>query len=291
MRNFILAINRVKEDFINHKPFMILYLIGSVVCIIVFIYSYTNIPLIIQQYKEASLIDRTYTVEFSEKTEIEKSSFDFLENYNVESTYIQYYGNDENSKENTDIFSDNTKKNDIIGVTVVLKSTLSTYQNAEFIEEISKKVGGKYHIKSIISPSPSDNSGPDINLIVQNLLNISLMYIICFGVCACLFKHIFDSNRYENTIYSIVGSSKKRVFSIALIEAGILSLISIAIAFIIHFLLYDILFSKIYLYSVPYNALDYIVIAIFTLTLSIVTIIPFFVMYFKNPIIKTKRKL
>ena len=83
MRNFILAINRVKEDFINHKPFMILYLIGSVVCIIVFIYSYTNIPLIIQQYKEASLIDRTYTVEFSEKTEIEKSSFDFLENYNV----------------------------------------------------------------------------------------------------------------------------------------------------------------------------------------------------------------
>ena len=75
-----------------------------------------------------------------------------------------------------------------------------------------------------------------------------------------------------------------------LIEVGILSIVSSVIAIVINLLLYDSLFININAEGVRYGILDYLIITAFALVLSIITIIPFFITYLKNPLIKTKRE-
>lgn len=294
MRNIILALMRIKDDFINQKLMMTLYSIGSVICILVFMYFYVNIPALFEQYEQYSVSERTYMISLEEETEIKRSDFDVLDGYRIEEIKVQAY---EYAGENVyindyDVLSEDytpVKSNKIF---IVLKSTLSFNDNAGFISDISENLGKIYNISEIGDPlvGERDENSQKAAEVFRQIVNVSLTYMICFIACAYLFKYVFDSNRYENTIYSLIGASKRRVVCIMLIEAGVLSLASSLIAITIHVLLYDSLFVQINTEGVVYDVLDYLVIAAFTLVLSIITIIPFFITYLRNPIIKTKRE-
>lgn len=350
MRNIILAIMRIKDDFVNQKLMMTLYSVGSVICISVFMYFFANIPGLVGQYMELlkSPINRTYSVSLSEETEVSPSDFDFLKNYGVQNIGLQTqtekyetfisvssaeYLEQRNftSQENIDkLLSDgnyvilykdkNTSLPDVkningvdfevvggftptksdlyenstgyIGfdafiennlktslIKIVLTSPLSSYENSEFIALLSQNLGQKYSVSGITDPLFYDSTAWKRDEIMRQIINISLLYMICFIACAYLFKYVFDSNRYENTIYSLVGASKRRVVTVMLIEATILSIASFAVATVINLLLFGV---------ETYGIFDYLAIAAFTLILSVITIIPFFAVYIKNPLVKTK---
>ena len=71
-----------------------------------------------------------------------------------------------------------------------------------------------------------------------------------------------------------------------LIECAMLSLISNFAAIMIHYYLFDALFKNIDM--VVYSLEDYAFVGVFTFLLSIITTVPFFIKYTKEPIMKTK---
>lgn len=356
MRNLLLAVMRIKDDFVNQKLMMTLYTVGSVICILVFMYFFANVPTLIQQYIALlnTPYNRTYSFLLKEETEITLSDFDFLKDYDIENiglvfnphdtgTYLavtsaEYLTRGGLTQEQADaIFADgnyilqiqnnNTpfyhnkaplpetltfngtefkviddiaevkytnmwytglmsldsfvknhfKTSDIY---IVLKSSLSPRDSSELIALLSKGFEDK-GISAISDPLTDDPTERQRGELLGKILNITLLYIICFIACAYLFKYVFDSNRYENTIYSLIGASKRRVVIIMLIDAAVLSAASFAIAAVINLLFFG---------TEVYNIFDYLTIAVFTLILSILTIIPFFVVYIKNPLIKTKNE-
>lgn len=365
-RNFILAIMRLKDDFINQKLLMTLYSIGSVLCILIFMYSFSNIPLLINQYIEIlkSPGYRTYEITLEDNTIIDKSDFDFLKKYDdIESVNLFANVRDEQkpkesivcgvsspeylkiekyvdektankfSSDNTlllidendkSLTSEKVKLNDsefTVGGTfdykgnfmtdyyisfdafiengyktykidVIVKNQKSISDNAKMMNDLSQNLENKYNIDNISNPLAEDGYLENQKSELFNKILIAvLIYIVCFIACAYLFKYVFDSNNYENTVYSIVGASKRHVLCIMLNEAVILSILSSIVAVAVHLLLYNSLFVKINAEGVAYNIWDYLIITVFTLVLSIITIIPFFIKYLINPIIKTKREL
>lgn len=351
MKNFVLALMRIKDDFINQKLMMMLYAVGSVICISVFMYFFVTIPGLVEEYKELleSPYNRTYNISLSEKSEFSASDFDFLKDYDVQNIGLQTQNEDHQSflavssaeyleqielasKETIDkLLSDGNYiiilnnenaslpkiKNingvdfEVIGgfssgnlglydthsagyisldafiknklkansISIMLTSSLSSYDNSKLIALLSQKLGQKHPVSSITDPLLSDPTEYKRGEIMNQIIKISTLYIICFIACAYLFKYVFDSNRYENTIYSLVGASKLRVVKIMLIEALILSIASFIVSTIINLLIFG---------TETYGILDYLAIAVFTSVLSILTIIPFFVVYIRNPLVKTK---
>lgn len=291
MRNLILALMRIKDDFINQKLMMSLYAVGSIVCILVFTYFFANIQILIEKYYDASDGVRTYTIFLNEDTEIKPTDFDRLSNYNIKSISITTYEITEDGwfHKSYDVLAEDYKICKSQVITLVLKNTFSDYEKSEFIADVSNKLGEIYNIDNI-NP-PGEDSNVIASDIMKEIVKISTLYIICFIACAYLFKYVFDSNRYENTIYSLVGASKRRVVTIMLIEAGILSLASSIVTVIIHRLLLNTeFFIQLNQEGIVYSMIDYLIIIGFTLVLSILTIIPFFITYLANPLIKTKRE-
>lgn len=293
MRNILLALMRIKDDFTSQKLMMTLYSVGSVICILVFMYFYVNVPVLIEQYEKYQIHQRSYTIFLANETEINPTDFDELDEYEIDEVRVRCYNVTDKGTVTVDynVMSEDYKTVKSLEITIVLEHILSFNDNAEFINFIKEDLGDKYNVISIIDPLANE---PDIleqaTEIFRQIINASLIYVICFIACAYLFKYVFDSNRYENTIYSLIGASKRRVVCIMLIEAAILSIISSVIAVVINVLFYDILFININTEGVKYGMLDYLTITVFALLLSIITIIPFFITYLKNPIIKTKRE-
>lgn len=354
MRNLLLAVMRIKDDFTNQKLLMTLYTAGSVICILVFLYFFVNVPSLIQRYIALlnTPYNRTYSVYLKEETEITKSDFDFLKDYNIENIGVEFHVDDAGfyltvsstdyltrgglTQEQADkIFADdyilqvqcdtspfskpnalpksvilNDTKFEVIDgiaeitytdiwhtglisfdsfvknhfksshISIVLKSSLSPRDSSELIALLSEGFEDK-GVVSISDPLSNDPTETQRGELLREIMNITLLYIICFISCAYLFKYVFDSNRYENTIYSLIGASKRRVVTIMLIEAAILSIASFIVAAVINLLIFG---------TETYGIFDYLAIAVFTLALSILTIIPFFVVYMKNPLIKTKNE-
>lgn len=355
MRNLLLAIMRIKDDFTNQKLLMTLYTVGSVICILVFLYFFANVPSLIQRYIALlnTPYNRTYGVYLKEETEITQSDFDFLKDYDIENIGVEFSTNDAGiyltvssaeyltrggliqeqadailadgnyilqvqndnisfNKSNslpkmitlndtefeviddiakityTDIWHtglisfDSFVKNHFKSshISIVLKSSLSPRDSSELIALLSEGFEDK-GVVSISDPLSNDPTETQRGELLREIMNITLLYIICFISCAYLFKYVFDSNRYENTIYSLIGASKRRVVTIMLIEAAILSIASFIVAAVINLLIFG---------TETYGIFDYLSIAVFTLALSILTIIPFFVVYMKNPLIKTKNE-
>ncbi len=355
MRNLLLAVMRIKDDFVNQKLLMTLYTVGSVICILVFMYFFSNVPTLIQQYIDLlnTPYDRTYSVLLKEETEMTVSDFDFLKDYDIENIGLEFNSQDigiyltvtsaeyltrggltqeqadavladgnyilqiKNSNTQfsnaeplpktitlndtefkviddiaeikyTDIWHtglislDSFVKNhfETSSISIVLKSSLSPRDSSKLIALLSEGFEDK-GVSIISDPLANDLTENQRGEILGKIFNMVLLYIICFIACAYLFKYVFDSNRYENTIYSLIGASKRRVVVIMLIDAAILSIASFAVATGINLLLFG---------TETYGIFDYLIIAAFTLTLSILTIIPFFVMYIKNPLIKTKNE-
>lgn len=371
MKTLSLVISRILNDFSKSKAMMIMYAIGSILCVLVFIYFYNNIQILLKDYEEfvTDYINRQYLVGIS-PSEIQKSDVEFLYNYNeveninlvvryevqngeytvinskdynedelvnfdVLNTYssVEYiqkeilHGeeNDEllkfaeenmnnnviftNSKEETITINGIPFKNIYIDtvscgyipinavfnnnfptdfITILFYQYPNVFFNAEF-GNVLREHFGKYGIL-FLSTANSGSIDYLYNVLLFEILRLCLMYVIGFAGCAVLFKYMFDLNRYENIVYSIVGSSKLKVTKIIFLEATVMSVISIIIAIILHISLYDCFFSLINRQEIAYTFGDYCIIALFSLILSLLTLIPFFIPYMKNPIMKSKTR-
>lgn len=286
MRNIILAVMRIKDDFMNNPFLMFLYVLGSIVCVLIFSVFWGSVPNLIEEYNEISLSERTYTISFEQGENIKFEDFDFLNKYGISSITAEKSPEEKYSLSNKDeTFSD------IYRVTIIFRSVLSDNSHAEMIKEISEKFYKQHKISEIATPYSDITSHKQISEIVQKIINISLIYLICFIACAYLFKYVFDTNTYENTVYSIIGASKKRVMVIVLIEAVILTLGCSLIALLLNVVLKDNILSDFAGSQAAFTIWDCLIIIGSALILSLVTMIPFFVKYLKNPIIETKREL
>lgn len=355
MKTLSLVISRIRNDFSKSKAMMIMYAIGSVLCVLAFIYFYSNIQILYKEYDDfmQSLVNRRYMVFMLAPSEIDNSDLEFLYDYDdlenisfgteyeldgryyvlntySSTEYIQrelLHGeeNDEllklaeenmnnnviftNSKEETimvngvpfkNIYTD-TELCGHIPFNAFLNNNFSTdriiivfsqhpniWQNSDFVDLLHEHFD-KYSVDRIF-----DANGGDMNYLYNEvlfeILRLCLVYIIGFAGCACLFKYMFDLNRYENIVYSIVGASKLKVTKIMFLEAAVMSISSIIIAIILHISLYDCFFSFINRQEIVYSFGDYCIIALFSLILSLLTLIPFFIPYMKNPIMKSKTR-
>ncbi len=371
MKTLSLVISRILNDFSKSKAMMTMYAIGSILCVLVFIYFYNNIQILYKSYEEFAQdpINRQYMVLMC-PSEIQKSDIEFLYGYNdienirltvkykvqngeyvvidadsyneddlesycalntyssVEYIQKEILKGEENSEllklaeenmNNNVIFTNSRQETIIINgvpfkniytdtelcnyipinavfnnnfsvelITVLFYQHPNTFFNAQFANLLREHFG-KYGIKMV-----SDANGGDMNYfynqVVFEILRLCLIYVIGFIGCAFLFKYMFDLNRYENIVYSIVGASKFRVTKIMLLEATVISIISIIIAVILHISFYDCFFSLINREEIIYTFSDYCIIALFSLILSLLTLIPFFIPYMKNPIMKSKTR-
>lgn len=116
---------------------------------------------------------------------------------------------------------------------------------------------------------------------VSALVRIAGLYILAVISFLFLYKYLFDQTNYENIIYNVVGSTKSVVLKIMLIEIVLLTSVSTGFAAVIHALFYEPFFSRINksaLY-IPYHFLDYFLVMIFTVSLSLISTLPFVINY------------
>ncbi len=279
---------RIRDDFLNQPSLMILYILGTTICIFVFSVFWGSIPDLINDYNEIMKIERTYSVVFSSSENIKLGDLNFLGTYDISDIVAV----DISYKEH-DLYAENIDQFDIYSIKIVMNQKLTVKESDEFVTEITNHLNDKYNIKEVISPESifGLDGGSRLNEIITKILNISITYIICFIACAYLFKYVFDINTYENTIYSIIGASKSRVMLIALTEAVILTFGCSIISLGFNLILKDNFLKNVYGLTTIYSFWDYLMIVCFTLVLSIAVMVPFFIKYLKNPIIKTKTEL
>ncbi len=359
MKTLSLVISRILNDFSKSKGMMTIYAIGSVLCVLVFIYFYSNIQILYQEYEDfmQSLFNRSYSVFMLEPSKIQSHDLEFLydddkvENINLTGNYedsgvnanlntyssIEYIQkellHDVKSKENdqllklakenmnNNVIFTNSKEETVMVNGVPFKNIytdteLCNYiplnaflnnnfpadkisiiffrhpnpvQNSDFVDLLHEHFD-KYQIDNEISDANGGDMNYFYNQIIFEILRLCLIYIIGFIGCAFLFKYMFDLNRYENIVYSIVGASKLKVTKIMLLEATIMSIISIIIAIVLHITLYNCFFTYINRQEIVYTSWDYLIIGIFSFVLSLLTLIPFFIPYMKNPIMKSKTR-
>lgn len=288
MRKILMAVMRIKDDFVNQPMLMTLYCIGTIICVTVFIVFFGSFNALMDKYEDMSKASREYYVFFKDHYNVSSKDFSFLEKYGIQeivaSDDLEGYAQSEleiyNSKKS---FNANCVK-------IVFKENISAMENSNIIQDISQKMDGKYG-DIYISPPYGGSATEDLSSYYRTLINLILIYVICFIGCGYLFKYVFNTSKYENTIYSLVGASKGNVVKIMLIESVILCLSGCAVAIILHLLFKDNILSMIYLEDSTYSFLDYVYIVLFTFLLSIATTIPFFIGYIRNPILKTKREL
>lgn len=288
MNNIKLTFMRIRDDFLNQPSLMILYILGTTICIFVFSVFWGSIPDLINDYNEIMKIERTYSVVFSSSENIKLGDLNFLGTYDISDIVAV----DISYKEH-DLYAENIDQFDIYSIKIVMNQKLTVKESDEFVTEITNHLNDKYNIKEVISPESifGLDGGSRLNEIITKILNISITYIICFIACAYLFKYVFDINTYENTIYSIIGASKSRVMLIALTEAVILTFGCSIISLGFNLILKDNFLKNVYGLTTIYSFWDYLMIVCFTLVLSIAVMVPFFIKYLKNPIIKTKTEL
>ena len=114
-------------------------------------------------------------------------------------------------------------------------------------------------------------------LLLLKLLEAILIYAICFCGCAYLYKCVFDLNREQNVILSMLGASKRKVITICLLETSILTISGNLLA--------DV--SAVFFYRL--DILAYIVILVSVVLLSALTTLPFFIPYIRKPILDSYR--
>lgn len=359
MNTLKLVFSRVKDDIRNHPFIMLLYYIGSILCVLAFIISYNNVQNSFNSFQHFlnSIEFREYKINLNEEAELKKEDFNFLSDYDIENiscstsftdnydniyevrtfssieyiydvesrlkdnkTVAEVFNNSEYFSKNV-IFSSNSGSDKVkmsdgsefeicripvtynyitfdkftennlktTNIVITTKTLHNSFENSEIKNLILENLG-HYGITSVETMNDNNRAMEELYSMINTFVVVFLILLICFIGCAAMFKYVFNLNRYENVIYCLLGASKKRVTAIIILEAFIISVISSVSAIIIHAAAYDTYFKKIDYSGLGYAVSDYIIVAVFTVILSLATIIPFFVSYMRSPVMQMKEK-
>lgn len=287
MKLALLSFMRIKDDFSNQPFLMTLYVVGTSLCVMIFSIFWCNVPALAQKYQDDSEAQKKYSVVFQHTYDIYSEDFDFLYQYGIKEITATGLNN-----KTYHVLSDNKQTfPDIRSIGIVLNDINTDDENAKLIKDLSDYLDNNHYSANIETPYSDLSSRNEIGNIVRKITEITGIYIICLIGCASLFKYIFDVNTYENIIYSMVGASKIKVMIIAILESSILNFCCSVIAITLNIFLKDNLLQDSFDYKVVYTFGDYSFIVISTMILSFIVMIPFFIKYLREPIIKVKREL
>lgn len=139
--------------------------------------------------------------------------------------------------------------------------------------------------------SPADYRENAERAVPGELMMVSVIYLVALASFVFILKYMSDRNSAENVIYAIVGASKKKIMGIMALENIILSSCSGIIGILLHVFLYGPFFSKINtLENIRYDPTDYLLVFLFTVLLSLLTVIPFFIGFWRASLIESKNQ-
>lgn len=139
--------------------------------------------------------------------------------------------------------------------------------------------------------SPADYRENAERSVPGELFMVSVIYLVALASFVFIFKYMSDRNSTENVIYAIVGASKKKIMGIMALENMILASCSGIIGILLHVFLYEPFFSKINtLENIRYYLMDYLLVFLFTVLLSLLTVIPFLISFWRASLIESKNK-
>jgi len=170
-------------------------------------------------------------------------------------------------------------------VNVVLDRILPTETEANFVQSL----------KTIFPDSiVQDTSQMRKNLqmkMIQELPQIGLMYLCSLLSFLFLMKYMVDKLGHENTVYAMLGASKRKVVCLLLLEI-ILWITSINIlCIIVYQSLYTPLFSKLnMLDGITYDLTDYILILLIAIVTAFLSALPFIWKYGHSSLIVSKNQ-
>lgn len=155
------------------------------------------------------------------------------------------------------------------------------------VRALSDKINQAY--PHALIQTPLDYTDLAYSKLPAQLLLICLLYLVALLSFLFLFKYLIDQSRFENTIYSIVGASKRQILSVLVTETVLLSSISAIFGILIHCIFYASVFAKINaLGNIPYHFLDYLLIFVLIVLMAGITIIPFLIHFYRNTAIESK---
>lgn len=368
MKLIRLAGSRVIQYFAENKLIFILYLFGSITCVITFLYFYGNTlstkKMEVRDFQEY----RQYTAKLDVPLTVTSNQLAFLDGYRIDDLKqsgevsiddklaaelaAQYPGKNKQSRHSltlttyffrrSPIFSqrgrtDFTEDELYTGKAVIIMPSgytgdlnsmvqiektscrvigISTFEQGIIPDKLYQKLGVQTKQLVIIlngklSANDSDaladrlhQAFPKAQIespanyrenaeksVPGELMMVSVIYLVALASFVFILKYMSDRNSTENVIYAIVGASKKKIMTIMVLENIILSACSGIIGILLHVFLYNPFFSKINtLENISYNWVDYLLVFLFTVLLSLLTTLPFLISFWRASLIESKNK-
>lgn len=360
-----LAGSRVVHYFAENKLIFILYLLGSITCVITFLYFYGNTLSTKKMEVRDQQEYRQYIVELDTARIVDADQLDFLGGYPVDDlkqsgevpigdklaaqltaqdsgkgkqvltleTYLSRRSPIYSQRGRTGFTEDelNTGKAVIImpsGYTGNLDDVvqignascrvigISTFNQGIVPEKLYQKLGVQTNRLTVVLDrqlgadesdaladrlhqsfpaarieSPADYRQNAQRAVPEELMMVSVIYLVALASFVFILKYMSDRNSTENVIYAIVGASKKKIMGIMALENIILSSCSGLIGILLHVFLYVSFFAKINtLENIRYYPTDYLLVFLFTLLLSLLTVVPFFISFWRSSLVESKNK-
>lgn len=171
-------------------------------------------------------------------------------------------------------------------ITIYTTERMSRTENSQFIANLHTEFP-----QSNLIESPSDSYKAADSYFIGEFFLIMCEFMISVLSFMFLIKFLIDKSNSENIIYLIVGSTKKKLISVLILENIIISSIIGLISIIIHIITYNQFFVYFNVYEgLQYSIIDYTIIFISIILLSCIVAIPFIISCLKNSIITNKNK-
>lgn len=173
---------------------------------------------------------------------------------------------------------------------------------ANYLLFLTSEILSRWEISSALQdlntafPQASSCQGPDVAMDFdqksqnRELLDATFLYIASLLSFLFLFKYLQDQNQEENVIYRLTGARRTKLFAVILSEVGLLSLAACLLTSFFHKLLYFPLFSKLNTTEtwISYTIADYGIITGAIVLLSLLTALPFLLVFLRETPIKLK---
>lgn len=126
-------------------------------------------------------------------------------------------------------------------------------------------------------------------MIVTESFKMGLLYILAVFTFIFLYKYMVDMSAFDYVIYSLAGASKRKTMLLISAELMIISSASSIIAILLHIALQNSLFLKLnVLQNLHYSFLDYLILFLAIMFLSVLCALPFVVVIVRKTLIEAK---
>ena len=175
---------------------------------------------------------------------------------------------------------------EILQINFIFEDPLSAQEFRQFTSDFSQ-------IEDISYIEMVNSEKREINLQYSIIEIVLLGILFCISMVSFIYfmKYIDDKNRYISVIYMLSGAAKERIAEILLLQKLFTILLISGASIMIHAILQKAVFAKInFLSNIYYSALDYMIIFLFMILLSVFTMLPQLISFMRRPINTSKTR-